>query len=38
MDIHVSNKTDKSRVVVYVIKVRLLFNKHRVCKIVSTAG
>ena len=35
MDIHVTNKTNKSREVVYVIeKVRQLFSKHRVSKIV----
>ena len=35
MDIHVTNKTDKSWEVVYVIKkVRQLFSKHRVSKIV----
>ena len=36
MDIHFTNKTKKSREVVYVIKkVRQLFCKHRVSKIVS---
>ena len=35
MDIHITNKTNKSREVVYVIeKVRQLFSKHRVSKIV----
>ena len=37
MDIHITNKTNKSWEVVYVIeKVRLLFSKHRVSKIVSS--
>ena len=37
MDIHITNKTDKSWEVVYVIeKVRQLFSKHRVSKIVSS--
>ena len=37
MDIHITNKTSKSSKVVYVIeKVRLLFSKHRVSKIVSS--
>ena len=37
MDIHVTNKTNKSWEVVYVIKkVRQLFSKHRVSKIVSS--
>ena len=35
MDIHITNKTNKSWEVVYVIKVRQLFSKHRVSKIVS---
>ena len=35
MDIHVTNKTTESWAVVYVIeKVRQLFSKHRVSKIV----
>ena len=35
MDIHVTNKTNKSWEVVYVItKVKQLFSKHRVSKIV----
>ena len=36
MDIHITNKTNKSWEVVYVIKVRQLFSKHRVSKIVSS--
>ena len=37
MDIHITNKTDKSLEVVYVIgKVRQLFSNHRVSKIVSS--
>ena len=37
MDIHITNKTNKSREAVYVIeKVRQLFSKHRVSKIVSS--
>ena len=37
MDIHVTNKTKKSWEVVYVIeKVRQLFSKHRISKIVSS--
>ena len=37
--IHVTNKTNKSWEVVYVIKkVRQLFRKHRVSKIVSSVG
>ena len=37
MDIHVTNKTNKSWEVVYVIKkVRQLFSKHRDSKIVSS--
>ena len=37
MDIHITNKTSKSLEVVYVInKVRQLFSKHRVSKIVSS--
>ena len=37
MDIHITNKTNNSWVVVYVIeKVRQLFSKHRVSKIVSS--
>ena len=37
MDIHVTNKTNKSLEVVYIIeKVRQLFSKHRVSKIVSS--
>ena len=38
MDIHVTNNTDKSREVVYVVNARLLFSKHRVSKIVSSVG
>ena len=38
MDIHVTNKTDKSWEVVYVIKVRQLFSKHRISKIVLLVG
>ena len=38
MDIHITNKTNKSWEVVYVFKkVRQLFSKHRVSKIVSSA-
>ena len=37
MDIHITNKTNKSLAIVYVIeKVRQLFSKHRVSKIVSS--
>ena len=37
MDIHITNKTNKSWEVVYVIEnVRQLFSKHRVSKIVSS--
>ena len=37
MDIHITNKTNKFREVVYVIeKVRQLFSKHRVSKIASS--
>ena len=36
MDIHVTNMTNKFWEVVYVIKVRQLFSKHRVSKIVSS--
>ena len=37
MDIHITKKTNKSWEVVYVIeKVRQLFSKHRVSKIVSS--
>ena len=37
MDIHITNKTNKFLVVVYVIeKVRQRFSKHRVIKIVSS--
>ena len=36
MDIHVTNKTNKSWAVVYVIKYRQLFSKHRVSKIASS--
>ena len=37
MNIHVTNKTKKSLEVAYVIKkVRQLFSKHRVSKIVSS--
>ena len=36
MDIHITNKTSKTWEAVYVIvKVRQLFGKHRVSKIVS---
>ena len=39
MDIYVTNKTNKSLLVAYVIKkVRKLFSKHRVSEIVSSAG
>ena len=38
MDIHITNKTNKSWEVVYVIKkVGQLFSKHSVSKIVSSA-
>ena len=33
MDIHITNKTNKSWEVAYVIKVRQLFGEHRVSKI-----
>ena len=37
MDIHITNKTNKSWEAAYVIeKVRQLFGKHRVSKIVSS--
>ena len=37
MDIHITNKTNKSWEVVYIIEeVRQLFSKHRVSKIVSS--
>ena len=37
VDIHINNKTSKSLEVVYVVeKVRQLFSKHRVSKIVSS--
>ena len=37
MDIHITNKTNKSLEVAYVIvKVKQLFSKHRVSKIVSS--
>ena len=37
MDIHITNKTNKSWEVVYIIeKVKQLFSKHRVSKIVSS--
>ena len=37
MDIHITNETNKSWEVVYVIdKVKKLFSKHRVGKIVSS--
>ena len=37
MDIHITNKTNKSCEAVYVVeKVRQLFGKHRVIKIVSS--
>ena len=38
MDIHVTNKTNKSREVDHVINVRQLFTKHRVSKIVLLVG
>ena len=39
VDIHVTNNTTKSWEVVYLIKkVRQLFSKHRVSKIVSSVG
>ena len=38
MDIHVTNKTNKCWEVVYVIKVRQLFSKHRVNEIVTSVG
>ena len=38
MDIHVTNKTNNSWEVVYVIKVRQLFSRHRVSKIVPSVG
>ena len=34
MDIHLTNKTNKSWEFVYVMKVKQLFNEHRVSKIV----
>ena len=34
MDIHITNKTNKSWEAVYIIEVRQLFSKHRVSKIV----
>ena len=34
MDIHITNKTNKSWEVAYIIKVRQLFSKHKVSKIV----
>ena len=36
MDIHVTNKTNKSLEVVYVIKVMQLFSKHRISQIISS--
>ena len=37
MDIHITNKTNKSWEAVYVIeKIRQLFSKHRVSKVVSS--
>ena len=37
MDIHITNQTNKSWEVVYIIeKVRQLFSKHRVSNIVSS--
>ena len=37
MDIHITNETNKSWEAVYVIeKVRQLFSKHRVSKVVSS--
>ena len=38
MDIHITNKTNKSWEAVYVIKVRQLFSKHKVSKIVLLVG
>ena len=38
MDIRVANKTNKSRKIVYVVKVRQLFSNHRICKIVSSVA
>ena len=39
MDIHITNKTNKSWEAVYVIeKVRQLFSKHRVSKVVRRFG
>ena len=38
MDIHVTSMTNKSWEAVYVIKVRQIFSKHRVSKIVSSVG
>ena len=38
MDIYVANKTNKSWEIVYVIKVRQLFSRLRVSKIVSSVG
>ena len=39
MDIHITNKTNKSCEVVYIIeKIRQMFSKHRVSKIVSSFG
>ena len=37
MDIHITNKINKSCEAAYVIKVRQLFSKHRVSRIVSSA-
>ena len=36
MDIHITNKTNKSWEAVYIIEVRQLFSKHRVSKIVPS--
>ena len=39
MDIHITNKTNKSWEAVYVIeKIGQLFSKHRVSKVVSSVG
>ena len=38
MDIHVTTMTSKSWEVAYAVKVRKLFSKHRVSKIVSSVG
>ena len=36
MDIHVTNKTTKPWEIIYVIKVRQLFSKHRISIIASS--